>query len=74
MQIAAHDAHVGAPRSVTHFSQRPPASKGVADEGVPAVMNRERFEARRSENPARGSEALSQRVTRERLDREAWNQ
>jgi hypothetical protein len=62
MQISTGDAHIRVPHRVTNFGQRAPTSQRMADERMSAVMDRQRPQPLRSQNPARRPKPLPQRM------------
>src|SRR5205823_4094734 len=66
MQIPARDAHIGVTRGIANFGKRPTTGQRVRDERVPAVMDRQRFEALSTKYLARSAIALAKRVARQR--------
>ena len=66
MQIATRDADIRMPRRITHFRQRATAGQGMADERVPAMVDRQRFQPLQSQHFAGRAKSFPQRESRKR--------
>lgn len=67
VQIRRRDRYVRMTNRIANFCQSPAASQRVADERVPAMMDRERFQTLGTEYATSRAVSLPQRVPRERL-------